>query len=81
MVIRNDGDMGPAYNQQSGPATGLSLFEGLGTNESQDGDSEVQLWPGNGILLISRSVELMLTFFKNSIDLAGSGYRGLSWCI
>ncbi|KAF7514381.1 hypothetical protein GJ744_000151 [Endocarpon pusillum] len=47
MVISDDGDMGPVYYQQSGPATGLSPFEGLGTNEPQDGDSEFQSWSGN----------------------------------
>lgn len=65
MVISNDGDMGLAHSQQSGAATGLSLFEELGTNEPQVGDSEVQLWPGNGIWPTFRSVEPMLTFSKN----------------
>ncbi|ERF70085.1 hypothetical protein EPUS_00272 [Endocarpon pusillum Z07020] len=47
MVISNDGNMGPAYYQQSRAATGLLPFEGFVTNEPQDGDSEVQLWRGD----------------------------------
>ena len=64
MVMTSDGDMEPTYGQWFGSAPGLSPFESLGTNGSQDGDYESQLWSGRGILLTFRNVDAMLTFSK-----------------